>query len=80
MKQVVGIELCAPAVEDARHNASVNGIHNAVYFARKAEDVMAALLLPGRGSEGLEWSLPAGAPIVAVVDPPRAGLHPSVSK
>jgi len=63
--QVIGVELIAEAVRDARKNASSNGIENVSFFAGRAEDVLSGIL---RGIDSKE--------IVAVVDPPRAGLHP----
>ncbi len=61
--QVVGIELCEPAVADARINATLNGITNAHFIASPAEAVL----------YGCTSSIEGKA--VAVVDPPRAGLH-----
>lgn len=64
--RVVGVDICAPAVADATANAALNGIHNASFVAGRAEAVLPATLRELRG----------GA--VAVVDPPRAGLHRAV--
>jgi 23S rRNA (uracil1939-C5)-methyltransferase len=64
---VRGLELVEAAVEDARANAERNAIANASFTAG---DV--AALLAGRGAEP--------PPDVVVVDPPRAGLHPSVPR
>ncbi len=44
VKQVVGIELCESAVVDARANATLNNITNAIFFASKAEAVRLILL------------------------------------
>eukprot|EP00049_Salpingoeca_infusionum_P025379 m.18997 g.18997 ORF g.18997 m.18997 type:complete len:652 (+) comp7968_c0_seq1:189-2144(+) len=68
VKSVIGVEMCVPAVEDAKLNAVRNGVTNATYFAGKAEDVMPDLLT---GLDGEEE-------VVGIVDPPRAGLHQSV--
>ena len=63
------MELCAPAVEDARRNAEENGVTDSTFVASKAEDVMRTMLeQKGLGS------------VVAVVDPPRSGLANSVIK
>jgi 23S rRNA (uracil1939-C5)-methyltransferase len=61
---VHGVELVEAAVADARRNAEENGIGNVTF---SAGDVLA-------------WFGSAGAIEcdVAVVDPPRAGLHPKV--
>jgi 23S rRNA (uracil1939-C5)-methyltransferase len=64
-RAVEGWELAPEAVADARANAQRNGIENARFTAG---DV--ARLLAAAGSEP--------GPDVVVVDPPRAGLHPSV--
>ena len=42
--KLVGIEICAPAVEDARRNAARNGVANARFVAGKAEDRMDGVL------------------------------------
>ena len=65
-RRATGIEIVPSAVENARQNASRNGITNAVFHEGKAED-----LLPRMVREGLR-------PSVIVVDPPRKGLEPSV--
>ena len=61
--EVLGIELNAQAVEDARENAVRNG-RTVEYIAGSVEDNLPAL----RDDD------------VAVVDPPRAGLHPRVAE
>lgn len=58
VKKVIGIEIVRRAVENARYNASVNGIDN-VTFTRKD------------ASRGLKTTV-SGAKVI--VDPPRAGL------
>ena len=61
-RHVYGVEIFAPAVEDARANAAQNGITNADFFAGEAETV-----IPAHFAEtGIR-------PDVIVVDPPRAG-------
>ncbi|CAH1232711.1 TRMT2A [Branchiostoma lanceolatum] len=67
VKKVIGVELCHQAVEDAKVNASVNGIQNAEFLCGKAEDILPDLVRRLHGTE-----------LVAVVDPPRAGLHTRV--
>ena len=69
-KRVLGIEACAAAVEDARRNAQHNGIANATFVAAKAEAGLKRILADLTDKER--------ANLIAVVDPPRAGLHPSV--
>jgi len=72
VKRVVGIEVCAAAVEDARVNASLNGISNASFIADKAEFALRSVLSSLTASEK--------EALVAIVDPPRAGLHADVLK
>jgi 23S rRNA (uracil1939-C5)-methyltransferase len=63
--EVIGIEEVAPAIENARNNAARNGV-DATYRVAKVEDALDAL----SGGDG----------VAAVVDPPRAGLHPKVAE
>ncbi|XP_064459841.1 tRNA (uracil-5-)-methyltransferase homolog A-like [Ornithodoros turicata] len=70
VKKVYGIETCKRAVDNARKNAEANGIKNASFVLGKAEDVIYDVLNMLRDSKEL----------VAVVDPPRQGLHSKVLK
>ncbi|KAG7251537.1 LOW QUALITY PROTEIN: hypothetical protein CRUP_004447 [Coryphaenoides rupestris] len=63
VRKVIGIELCQEAVEDAKHNAKLNGLTNVEFHCGKAEDVFPKIL------NALVSSKPH-----AIVDPPRAGL------
>ena len=71
--EVIGLELIPDAVSDARTNAQLNGLTNARYVEGKVEDTMEGVLrgLEEGGGEGR-------GEVVAVVDPPRGGLHGSV--
>ncbi len=60
-RKVVGVELNAAAVADAKSNAERNGFKNCEFYCAAAE-----LLLP---------SLLDMRPAAVIVDPPRAGLH-----
>ena len=65
VKRVIGVEIVAPAVEDAKQNARVNGIQNAEFLCDGVENALPRLL--------------AHEPIDAVVlDPPRKGCEPAV--
>ncbi|ORX52878.1 S-adenosyl-L-methionine-dependent methyltransferase [Piromyces finnis] len=67
-KRIVGIELCEQAVVDARYNAETNNIKNVEYICAKIEDAMKGVFNKiGRDEE-----------VVAVLDPPRTGVHGSV--
>ncbi|MCR4431717.1 MAG: 23S rRNA (uracil(1939)-C(5))-methyltransferase RlmD [Tepidanaerobacteraceae bacterium] len=60
-KKVCGIEIVAQAVQDARHNAGINGINNVEFIEGAAEDVMQELVKKGDMAD------------VVVMDPPRRG-------
>lgn len=60
-KKVYGVEIVAPAIENARENAALNDIHNAEFFVGKAEEV-----IPEQYANGLIAD-------TIVVDPPRKG-------
>jgi 23S rRNA (uracil1939-C5)-methyltransferase len=66
----VGVESVPAAVEAARRNATRNGIGNAHFVEGDARRVLRAWARGERAD--------APRPRVAVVDPPRAGLHPRV--
>lgn len=50
-KQVYGVEIVAPAIEDARNNARINGIENVEFFVGKAEEVLLEFYEKGLRSE-----------------------------
>jgi len=68
-REVIGVEINAGSVEDARANAERNGVANARFIAG---DLRAVLL----GEEGRD--LPS--PDVVIIDPPRAGMHEDVTR
>lgn len=61
-KQVHGIEIIAPAIENARKNAKLNKIDNVSFDIGSADDVMKQWIEHGQRAD------------VIVVDPPRKGL------
>lgn len=63
-RQVIGVEENPQAVEDAKFNATLNGITNFTCFSGRVEKVLS--MLPQREVK------------VVVVDPPRAGLDRKV--
>ncbi|XP_069723502.1 tRNA (uracil-5-)-methyltransferase homolog B isoform X2 [Phaenicophaeus curvirostris] len=65
VSKIIGIEVVEKAVEDARWNAAFNGISNCEFHSGKAEAVLPQLLSSWEDSQ----------PLVAVVNPSRAGLH-----
>lgn len=68
VSRVIGIEMCKEAIEDAKINASLNGVTNIDYHCAKVEHVISEIV---RGVSG---------DCVAVLDPPRGGVHTSVIK
>ncbi|MEM9990867.1 MAG: 23S rRNA (uracil(1939)-C(5))-methyltransferase RlmD [Bacteroidota bacterium] len=66
-QQVVGIEEIAPAIDDARENAHMNGIENTTFYAGDVKDILTP-----------EFAVKHGKPDVLITDPPRAGMHPKV--
>ncbi|NXF33819.1 TRM2 methyltransferase, partial [Nyctibius bracteatus] len=65
VSKVIGIEMVEKAIEDARWNAAFNGISNCEFHSGKAEAVLPQLLSSWEDAQ----------PLVAVVNPSRAGLH-----
>jgi 23S rRNA (uracil1939-C5)-methyltransferase len=66
--KVVGVELNADAIENARENAANNAIENASFFVGDVGEVMASEAFRAEVGEKVE---------LVVVDPPRAGLFPA---
>ena len=67
-KKVIGIEYVPEAIEDAKANAKANGITNCEFFAGDMKDVLSEAFIEKHGR-----------PDVIILDPPRAGIHPSVA-
>lgn len=70
-KQVLGVEIIPDAIKDAEYNAAKNGITNCKFYAGNAD-----YYIPSMVKEVVYGNSP-GEPLdlVAVVDPPRAGLR-----
>jgi len=62
--KVVGVEYVKEAIEDARINASLNGISNCVFYAGDMKELLTEELFTREGK-----------PDVIITDPPRAGMH-----
>ena len=65
-KEIVGIEMVEEAVEMAKRNAEKNGVKNTTFYAGKAEKVL--------------YEIPDQEFDVAIIDPPRSGIHPKALK
>jgi tRNA (uracil-5-)-methyltransferase len=61
------LELLAQAVDDAKSNAEDNDIKNCDFFVGKAEEILSSVMKRAVKED-----------ILAVVDPPRAGLRKDV--
>ena len=57
------------AIEDAKVNASENGITNCEFIAGDMKDILTPDFISQKGK-----------PDIVVLDPPRAGIHPDVAK
>lgn len=68
-KNVVGIEVIAEAIEDAKKNAALNGLQNCQYYAGDVADICTD-----------EFFAAHGKPDVIITDPPRAGMHEKLVK
>ena len=66
---MVGIEYVPEAIEDAKVNASANGITNFLFYAGDMKDVLNEAFIEKHGR-----------PDVIILDPPRAGIHPDVAQ
>lgn len=66
-KQVFGVELIEEAVNDANFNAKLNEISNCEFTCANSNDWIRSLMKSGKVAETDR--------VVAIVDPPRAGLH-----
>jgi 23S rRNA (uracil1939-C5)-methyltransferase len=62
--KVIGVEVIAEAVEDARENAVLNDISHASFFAGDVVDICTESFFAAHGQ-----------PDVIITDPPRAGMH-----
>ncbi len=67
VKKVVGVEYVEEAIADAKLNAQVNEIHNAVFYAGDMAKVFTDDFITANGT-----------PDFIVTDPPRAGMHETV--
>ncbi len=69
VRKVIGIEYVEEAVADAKKNAADNGITNVDFFAGDMKDIL-----------NKDFIRVHGAPNTIILDPPRAGIHPSVAQ
>lgn len=63
-KKVIGVDVVAEAIADAKENAALNNLQQAVFFAGDVIDVCTD-----------DFFTHNGRPDVVITDPPRAGMH-----
>ncbi len=63
-KKIIGVEVIADAIEDAKENAALNGITHAEFFAGDVIKICDDAFFARHGR-----------PDVVITDPPRAGMH-----
>ena len=63
-KKIVGVEMVAEAIEDAKENARMNNLTDTAFFAGDVIDICDDLFFETHGK-----------PDVIITDPPRAGMH-----
>ncbi len=63
-KKIIGVEVIAEAIEDAKENARLNNLHHAEFFAGDVIDICNDAFFEEHGR-----------PDVIITDPPRAGMH-----
>lgn len=63
-KKIIGVEVVADAIEDAKENASLNGLTQTSFFAGDVIDICDDAFFAEHGK-----------PDVVITDPPRAGMH-----
>lgn len=72
IKKVIGLELIQDAVNDATFNANINNFDNAQFIAGKAEETLEKVL-----NEQVDIN---NDYCVAILDPPRCGVHKNICK
>lgn len=70
--KVYGIDISASSIKDADENKILNKVENVIFICGKAEDTISNLVESEHLSEVTNC--------IAIVDPPRAGLHKKVLK
>ena len=68
-KKIIGVEMIAAAIDDARENAAMNNLTGAGFYAGDVIDIC-----------NDEFFAMHGRPDVIITDPPRAGMHEKLVK
>ena len=67
VKKVIGVEIIESAIEDAKENAKLNDIDNAVFHCGDVKDIVTENFISEHEK-----------PDIIVIDPPRSGIHQQV--
>ncbi len=68
-KKIIGVEVVADAIEDAKENARINNLSHTAFFAGDVIDICDDAFFDTHGK-----------PDVIITDPPRAGMHDKLVK
>ncbi len=68
-KKIIGVEVVAEAIEDAKENARINNLSQTAFFAGDVIDICDDAFFETHGK-----------PDVIITDPPRAGMHDKLVK
>lgn len=68
-KKIIGVDLIAAAIDDAKQNAALNQVSNSEFYAGDVIDIC-----------NDEFFRAHGFPDVIITDPPRAGIHEKLVK
>jgi len=68
-KKIIGVEVVADAIEDAKENARINNLSHTAFFAGDVIDICDDAFFDAHGK-----------PDVIITDPPRAGMHDKLVK
>lgn len=68
-KKIIGVEMIAAAIDDAKENAKLNNLPNTFFFAGDVIEICQDDFFTGHGR-----------PDVIITDPPRAGMHEKLVK
>jgi len=68
-KKIIGVEVVADAIEDAKENARINNLTQTTFFAGDVIDICDDAFFDTHGK-----------PDVIITDPPRAGMHDKLVK
>ncbi len=68
-KKIIGVEMIAAAVEDAKENAALNNLTTATFFTGDVIEIC-----------NDDFFAAQGKPDVIITDPPRAGMHEKLVK